>query len=180
METLLMEIRRWMSTNMLKLNDDKTEIIALEGPRRNRVELPPMIIGNEVIPVSKSVRLLGVDMDSNMTLKGHICCVAKKCFATLRNMFKIRRCLNETAAKAMVHTMVTSNIDYCNVLLCGLPQSTLKYLSKIQKISLRFISQSAKYGHVTPVLKDLHCLPIEQRIEYEVLVMNSLHNTSRN
>ena len=97
--------------------------------------------------------------------------VAKKCFAVLRNMFKIRQCINETAAKTMVQTMITSNIDYCNILLCGLPKSTLNYLSRVQKMSARFISKHGKYDQITPVLKNLHWLPVEQRIEYKVLVM---------
>ena len=86
-------------------------------------------------------------------------------------MFEIRRCLNEAASKAMVHTMITSHIDYCNVLLYGLPQSALLYLTKIRKMAARSISQRAKYDHISPVLKDLHWLPIAQRIEYKVLVM---------
>lgn len=32
METLLAEIKQWMSTDMLKLNDSKTEIMAVGGP----------------------------------------------------------------------------------------------------------------------------------------------------
>lgn len=32
METLLAEIKQWMSMDMLKLNDSKTEIMAVGGP----------------------------------------------------------------------------------------------------------------------------------------------------
>ena len=33
METLHAEIKQWMSANMLMLNDSKTEIMAVGGPR---------------------------------------------------------------------------------------------------------------------------------------------------
>ena len=118
METLLAEIKQWMSINMLKLNDGKTEIMAVGGPRRDFMEIQSLTVGNEEVDVSKCVRLLGVDFDSDLTLKLDVRNAAKKCFYTLKNMFKIRRCINETAAKAMVHTIITSKLDYlqCNSL----------------------------------------------------------------
>ena len=47
METVLAEIKQWMSTNMLKLNDSKSEIIAVGEPRRNLMELQSLTVGNE-------------------------------------------------------------------------------------------------------------------------------------
>ncbi|XP_068737594.1 uncharacterized protein [Montipora capricornis] len=121
METVLAEIRQWMSTNMLKLNDSKSEIIAVGEPRRNLMELQSLTVGNEEVDVTKCVRLLGFDCDSDLTSKQHVRNTAKKCFYTLTIMFKIRHCINETAAKAMVHTMITPKLDYCNAILYGLP-----------------------------------------------------------
>ena len=151
---------------MLKLND----IMAIGGPRRNLMELQLLTAGNEEVDVTKCVRPLGVDFDSDLTLK-HVRNVAKKCFYTLKNMFKIRRCINETAAKAMVHTMITSKLDYCNAILYGLSESTLKHFTRVQNLSARFISQHGKYEHITPVLKQFHWLPMRQRINYKVLLL---------
>ena len=170
METLLAEIKQWMSTNMLRLNDSKTEIMALGGPRRNLMELQSIIVGNEKVDVTKCVRFLGVDFDSELTLKQHVRNVTKKCFYRLKNMFKIRRCINETEAKAMVHTMITSKLGYCNGSLYGLPESTLKKFTRVQNLSARFISQHGKYEHIIPVLKQFHWLPFHQRIHYKVLI----------
>ena len=83
---------------MLKLNDNKTEIMAIGEPRRNLMELQLLTVGNEEVDVTKCVRPLDVDFDSDLTLK-HVRNVAKKCFYTLKNMFKIRRCINKTADK---------------------------------------------------------------------------------
>ena len=171
METLLAEIKQWMSTNMLKLNDSKTEIMAVGGPRRNLTEVQSLTVGNEEVDVTKCVRLLGVDFDSHLTLKQHLRNTAKNCFYTLKNMFKIRRCINETAAKAIVYTMITSKLDYCNTILYGLSESTLKHFTRVQNLSARFISQHGKHEHITPVLKQFQWLPIRQRIHYKVLIL---------
>ena len=79
-------------------------------------------------------------------------------------MFKIRRCINEPAAKAIVHTMIRSKLDYCNASLYGLPESTLKHFTRVQNLSARFISQHGKH-------KQFHWLPIRQRIHYKVLIL---------
>ena len=53
METLLAEIKKWMSTNMLKLNGNRTEIMSVGGPRRNLMELQSLTVGGEEVNVTK-------------------------------------------------------------------------------------------------------------------------------
>ena len=54
--------------------------MAVDGPRRNLIELQPLTVGNEEVDVTKCVRLLSVDFDSDLTLKQHVRNVAKKYF----------------------------------------------------------------------------------------------------
>ena len=68
----------------------------------------------------------------------------------------------------MVHTMITSKLDYCNTILYDLPELTLKHLTRVH---VHVISQRGKYELITPVLKQLHWLPIHQRIHYKVLIL---------
>ena len=145
--------------------------MAVGRPRRYLMELQLLTVGNKEVDITKCVRVLGVDFHSDLTLKQHVRNVAKKCFYTLKNIFKIRRCINETAAKVMVHTMTTSKLDYCNAILYGLPESTLKHFTRVQNLSARFISQHDKYEGITPVRKQFHRLPIRQFIHYKVLIL---------
>ena len=39
------------------------------------------------------------------------------------------------------------------------------------EITARVVSGSKKYDHITPVLKDLHWLPIRKRIEFKILLL---------
>ena len=54
-------------------------------------------------------------------------------------------------------------LDYCNVHLYGLPDSTLRILQRFQN----YICSSE---HITHVLHDLHWLPVDMRIMYDVLL----------
>ena len=44
-------------------------------------------------------------------------------------------------------------------------------LQKVQNNAARVVSGSKRYDHITPVLKDLHWLPIRKRIEFKILLL---------
>ena len=171
MESLICDIKTWMTKNMVKLNDDKTKFLVLAGPRRDCSDYPSLSMGNENIVKSELVTLLGVELDDRFTLKSHIRNIAKSCFFKLRNMYKIRKCITEDAAKIMVNSMITSKLDYCNAILYGLPNCDLDKLYSIQKLAARLITGIRKYDHITPLLKQLHWLPVKRRIEYKIVLL---------
>ena len=66
-------VSRWMSSNRLKLNPLKTELIWLHSSRRNPTFLQKDIVlfGSPITPVNV-VRNLGVILDENMTMSENI------------------------------------------------------------------------------------------------------------
>ena len=66
---------------------------------------------------------------------------------------------------------MTSRIDYCNLLLYGQPKSILQHLQSVLNSAARLIHLSSRYEHVTPLLIQLHWLPIEQRITFKIAVI---------
>ena len=79
--------------------------------------------------------------------------------------------LNTDTTKSAIVSLVTSRRDYCNGLLCGITDELLCRLQKVQNNAARVVSGSKKYDHITPVLKDLHWLPIRKRIEFKILLL---------
>jgi len=81
--------------------------------------------------------------------------------------------------KTLVHAVVSSHLDYCNVLLFGLPKYQLDHLPKAQNAAARVILHLSKRDHITPAFVDLHWLPIEFRVQFKLLLLivyKSLHN----
>ena len=66
---------------------------------------------------------------------------------------------------------VTQKLDICNSLLYGLPQHLLSRLQTIQNTAARVVTHTWKFDHVTPVLKQLHLLPVCYCIVYKILLL---------
>ena len=65
----------------------------------------------------------------------------------------------------------TNKLDYCNSLLTGLPKYLIKCLQSVQNAAARLVSGSKKQDHITPILHELHWLPVEKRITYKTLLI---------
>ncbi len=77
-----------------------------------------------------------------------------------------------------VHAFITSRLDYGNSLYCGISKSQITRLQLVQNASARFLHNSCKCDHITPILRALHWLPIKFRIDFKVLLLvyQSLHH----
>ena len=74
-------------------------------------------------------------------------------------------------SERIIHTFITSKLDYCNAILYGLPQAQLDKLQCIQNTAARIVSKTKKSQHITPVLRSLHWLPIRERIVFKLLLL---------
>ena len=61
-----------------------------------------------------------------------------------------------------------SCLDYCNSLLAGTAVLNLSRIQLVQNTLARVAAQKPRYSHITPVLIDLHWLPVRQRIEFKI------------
>ena len=88
----------------------------------------------------------------------------------IANINRMRRYVSKGVLKTVIHCLITNRLDYCNVLLHGAPSRQLQWLQKIQNVTARMITDTARHEHITPILRNLHWLPIEQRVKYKVIL----------
>jgi len=76
------------------------------------------------------------------------------------------------------HTFVLSRLDYCNIVLAGLPASTLAPLQHVLRVAARVVLDLKPRDHVISALRELHWLPIGERV-FIVFSSTSRHLDSR-
>ena len=136
LEKCITDIKNWMTTNKVKLNGEKTEIMILSNKSKTfPIDLNHLnFAGEEIsIPSANVVRNLGVYFDSNLTMESHIKKVTQSCHFQLKNIGKIRDLKDKDIAHMLVHSFVTSRLDYCNCLYAGVPFYLLERLQKNSK-----------------------------------------------
>ena len=122
------DVAAWMCDSMLKMNHDKTELIAIgTKPKISQVTLSitPVSISGRNIPFSQSVRNLGVFIDETLSMDVHIKHLCSILFCQLRRLGKIRPFLSTDAANKLAVSFVLTRLDYCNSLFAGLPDNKL-------------------------------------------------------
>ncbi|KAF7236074.1 Vomeronasal type-2 receptor 26 [Varanus komodoensis] len=134
----------WMRANKMKLNPDKTE-----GPGRS----------------------LGVLLDPEHSLEAQVTAVARSTFFQLRLILQLRPYQEYDCLATVTHTLVTSRLDFCNALYVGLPLKTVRILQLVQNRAARLLMGTGHYVHMTPVLSQLHWLPIGVRAQFKVLAV---------
>ena len=154
----------WMSLNKQKLNKDKTELLYLYSKHNPQQSLPPIHFGQDIIQPCQFARNIGVIFDSTMTMLPHISSIFKSACYHLRNISRIRKFLSTNTTEILVHAFASSKLEHCNSLLYNVPKCALKKLQSVQNAAARLITCSRKYDHITPILKELHWLPVSQRI----------------
>ena len=88
----------------------------------------------------------------------------------LRNIPRIRRTLNQQTTEILVHSLVSSCLDYANSVLAGVSKQLVQKLQRVQNAAARIVCQVSRACHITPVLKKLHWLPVYKRIEFKLLL----------
>ena len=74
-----------------------------------------------------------------------------------------------------------SRLDYGNATLCqSIAGNQLDRLQSVMNAAARLVFCTRKYERITPLLRDLHWLPVRDRIEFKlaVLVFRCLHGTA--
>ena len=179
-ENCISAICRWMDLNELKLNHDKTEVMLIHSKHLPSPSFQSLCFGDESVAASLSARSLGVIFDEHMSFHAHVSSICRSSFYHLRNLSRIRKYFTKESAEVAVHAFVTSKLDYCNALLYDLPKYQLQRLHYVQNTAARVVLQVGKFQHITPVLCELHWLPIQYRIIFKILLLvyKSLNGTS--
>ena len=165
-----------MNSNKLKLNTDKTEVMPVgSAPHLRLVDGDSADIGGSVIPFHTAVEYLGVKIDQTLSMNKHVSNVSSVCYLATRRLASIRPYLTQSAAATLASALIMSRLDYCNSILAGLDQGQIDRLQLTQNHAARMVMRKRKRDHVTPLLRELHWLPVKSRSNFKIATLAYRH-----
>ena len=113
----LSDIRRWILTNKLKINDSKTEFIVF-GSLQLRCGLSGLSVNVGECQITQSLKMrdLGVIFDPFLNFDDHITAIGRSTYFHIRNIGKIRNVVSYNACSTIIQALISCRLDYCNSL----------------------------------------------------------------
>ena len=140
------EVRCSLTRKKLKLNEDKTEFIALMSAHQlSKFGAPLLQLSNVLIKSAKSVRNLGPVFDQLLSMHDYVNQICSKAAYHIRRIGSIRQYITTNMCCSLVMSLVVSNLDYCNCLLAGLHSNQIARLQRLQHRAARLITRSHLY-----------------------------------
>ena len=169
---LMKKISQWMNRYFLKINPDKTEnILFVPSNMKNVPTINGSFIDGTCIRFSNTVTNLGFTLDKFLNMENQVNGVVSLCYKMLNDVGRHRHLLSDKDTEFLMHAIVSSRLDYCNVLLYSLNRDVIYKLQKVQNAAARLIYKQKKSESVSDVLADLHWLKVEERIIFKLLVL---------
>ncbi len=106
-----------------------------------------------------------------MTLQEHVNYVCKKGFYHVKDLFTLRKFLNQKETNTAAHAFVTSVLDYGNSLFYGISGYLIEKMQVLQNAAVRAVVRKRKFDKISKARMDLNWLPIEARIKFKYLLI---------
>ena len=137
----------WFDSNGMQANAGKFHVIMPTTPLDNA---PILNIDNIDLECEDQVELLGVLIDSNLNFSNHISELVKKAGHKLNSMKRISRYLHLKSRKALFHSFINSQFNYCPLVWFNCRKKDLNKIEKIQERGLRlvFSDYSSSYDNL--------------------------------
>ena len=161
--------RPWLSACRLRLNAAKTQLLWLGSSQLvDRVDCHDVLVLGTRVAIWDTARDLGVVIDRELSLAAHVTAVCRSGYSQLRQLRPVVRSLSVNATKTLVQAFTSCRLDYCNSLLFGISDGLLQRLQSVQNAAARLVTGARRCDHITPVLRQLHWLPVRQRVVFKI------------
>ena len=147
----LTKISDWFAVNKLSLNAEKTKFMIFHNHQKKITQnkIPCLKINNTNIERVTQFNFLGLTINEHLTWKSHAAKVANK-------LNRLKRYLPLSALKTMYDSLIVSQLQ-CGITCWGLEWNRI---FKLQKRSVRIMTNSKYNSHTEPLFKELKLLKI--------------------
>ena len=173
LEQDLMRVAAWCCENQLLINPDKTKfMLSATRQLRKRFSSSPVVsfLSNSSEPVA-SAKDLSVTLDSRLTYDCHISNVVSSCMAKLCQINRVKNSFDEKTLEQLISSLVLSKMLYCSTVWSNISTTNIKKLQLVQNFACKIVTKTRKFDHVTPLLRELNWLSVDQLLFFRATVM---------
>jgi len=160
-----------VKASRLRLNPTKTQVMWLGSPQqlaKVNVSEVPMALAR--INVSETARNLGAMVDRQLTLSAQMAAVCHSGYYQLWQLRPLVRSMSSDAVKILVQAFISCRLDYCNSLFYGITDGLMSWLQYVCT-ELRGWFPALDAVTITPVLQELHWLPVRRRVVFKMAIL---------
>jgi len=162
LEMISITLFDWFTNNYMKANPEKCNLLA------SRLENINAIIDGNLIEGSKSEKLLGIQLDCNLTFNEHVENLCKKASQKLSALARISSFIDESKRRVLFKAFIVSQFSYCPLVWMFHSRALNNKINRIHERALRIVYQD-KINSFEDLLKKDNSVTIHQR-NLQVLV----------
>ena len=172
-EKALIDAKTYFLVNGLNINEQKTQCIFI-GSRQLIAKIPSetrIYFGETPLIPSSTVKNLGIFMDPYMLFDIHINHISRKINGLLIALNRIKDRIDKKSRTIVVQSLALSVINYCLRVYGITTKEQIERVQKLQNFAARVAhGEARKYDHITPVMKELEWLRIQNKITFDICI----------
>ena len=130
LENDIKTVSEWLSENGLVFNNDKLKYITFSSKRKINDKSYLICSHRKSIAEETTSKLLGVDVEQNLTWSSHVNSIVKASYGILRIM---KTFTHSKIRKSLAESLALSRLNYSNVLIGQLPNYLQNRLQRVQE-----------------------------------------------
>ena len=163
-------ISRWAADNGLSINTQKTQAMWVGSRgyinKMDSLNLLSVLLNGTTVAFNKSLKVLGVVLDSKITWREQSNATVKKSFAALARLRKHNGFLPDATKMLPVKALIFPYFDYAAGIFLDLSNELALKLSRCKNTALRFVTGTKIFEHITPVYREHEILSFTARRDY--------------
>lgn len=110
--------------------------------------------------------------DHNLTFDHHFLAISSVVFLATRNIAQTFEALHKkNIPEQNIYAFISVQMDYCNSLFSCLSESAISQLQFVQSTAAKLLTETKQREQISPILAQLHRLPIPFRIQFKILLI---------
>ena len=182
------QMQRYMDSNHLKFNAEKTNLIIKNKGRNNNHKLLDLEMGDRIIKQEETVKVLGIIVGQDEKYKEYLINGAKSMLKFLHTRLSMLKLLSKFAdfrsRKALAEGLCLSKLNYCICLWATTTGEVLDKLQVVQNDVVRTVFGIGRklFNNLDPLYKKLKWVRVRETIRYhDAITLHSIltHDTPR-